>query len=611
MNVTEFRAKHPQYNDLSDQELADALHAKHYSDIDRAEFDAQFLGATQSAPMPQQGESNPIRGGLEAAGTMASAALAEPVAGLAGIASIPFKGSEAGDIVNRVREILTLQPQTEDGRKALQSVAGFLEPLSKALESAETGLGEAGFELAGPIGGAIGASLPTLAAELLGAKGLKAASKGADAVGDIRKGTVPTADADLIRQGNDAGVPILTSDVRPPSTFAGRSAQQTAEKIPLVGTGPVREGQQQMRVRAVEKVAEKYGEFSYDTIVGSLKNQRDKIKNAAGAVLERTSTQLDEIGDIPLSNARKAIDAAKAELSKPNVIKSSNAAEDLESLIDALDQPQTFTSLKENRTAFREIVNSTDKADRSQLTSRAKSLLDNVYNGITKDMEAAAKANLSPQDFGRWKRANAVYQSEARKLTKSKLKNVLDKGDITPESVKTMLFSQSPSEQALLYKSLTNEGRAHARAAVISKVFGDVGRRRNGVTPNSFATEMKKYESQINTFFKGSEKRELQGLQRVLEATTRAQDAGVTTATGQQLIPLLTGASFVSNPTSTVAAAGTVGGLARLYESAPVRNALLKLGSVPRESKNYGQALLNAQLTLTAALEPSKSEEDE
>ena len=56
MNIQEFRQQYPQYNDLSDQALADSLYNKHYSDMDRQEFDSKFLSVTkpvEKAPQPQ------------------------------------------------------------------------------------------------------------------------------------------------------------------------------------------------------------------------------------------------------------------------------------------------------------------------------------------------------------------------------------------------------------------------------------------------------------------------------------------------------------------------------------------------------------------------------
>lgn len=438
-----------------------------------------------------------------------------------------------------------------------------------------------------PVAGRNLASVKGAAGEILGA-------------GSARQ-PAAIAGQELVRRGADSGIPVLTSDVRPPSTFPGRMVQQTAEKIPLVGTAPVRQGQQQMRQEAVERVASKYGDFSYDAIVNSLKAKKDRIKNAAGSTLERVGSRLDEVGTLTTTNTRRAIRAAQEELSKPNVIRSSSANDDLQVLLEALDQPQTFTSLKENRTAFREIVNSADPAKRSQLTSRAKSLLTNVEQGMRRDMDAFAKNHLSDTEYRQWQRANSVYADQARTLTRSRLKNVLDKGDIQPESVKTMLFSQKPSEQKLLYNSLTNEGRENARAAIISKVVEDAGKLKDGVTPNSFASRMRKYQGQVDTFFKGEEKQQLEGLVRVLDATRRAQDAAVTTPTGQQLIGGLSIAGLYLDPASAITGATTVGGLARLYESAPVRNALLKLGSLPKSSNRYAESLLAAQYAIFAA----------
>lgn len=49
-NIAEIRQKYPQYSDLSDRQLADALHAKHYSDMPKADFDAKVGLASGAGP---------------------------------------------------------------------------------------------------------------------------------------------------------------------------------------------------------------------------------------------------------------------------------------------------------------------------------------------------------------------------------------------------------------------------------------------------------------------------------------------------------------------------------------------------------------------------------
>lgn len=417
---------------------------------------------------------------------------------------------------------------------------------------------------------------------------------------------------EIVEQATDAGIPIMTSDVSQPQTFAGKMAQQTAEKIPVAGTGGLRETQQKLREQAVSDVAERYGQYSYSAIVDSLKAQKNKVKSAAGSVLQSTGNKLDDVGEIPLSNTMESIESVKDELSKPGVIKSQGAFDDLNTLVEAISEaPQTFTSLKENRTAFRDIIAGADKAERSQLTSRAKSLLQKVESSMKKDMDSFAKGNLTPQEFSKWNKANAVYAEEAKKLTKTRLKNVLDKGDVTPESVQTVLFSQKPSELKNLYNSLTSEGRTNARSAIISNVFDILSKRQSGVTPNSFASELKKIEPQINQFFKGKEKKQLEGLKRVLESTRRAQDASITTPTGQTLLGAGTGYLAFTDLLGTAGTLGTIGSAGRIYESAPVRDALLKLASVPKGSTKFEKALLDVQTALSSASQSARSQSGE
>lgn len=138
-------------------------------------IDEYFAGQSQDA-----GRFDGVVGGLDATLSVGSSILAEPLAGMAGLATAinPFDGipaSESGDVVDWARQGLTYDPKTQDGRDKLKSLANALKPVTEILEKAEKASGDFGYDIAGPIGGAIGASLPTLLMEataLAGAKGL-------------------------------------------------------------------------------------------------------------------------------------------------------------------------------------------------------------------------------------------------------------------------------------------------------------------------------------------------------------------------------------------------------------------------------------------------------
>jgi hypothetical protein len=70
MNLEEIRQKIPEYSDLSDQQIADSLYQKHYSDMDRAEFDnsiglAPVNDARKVEPQRPEGPITPLIEGAE------------------------------------------------------------------------------------------------------------------------------------------------------------------------------------------------------------------------------------------------------------------------------------------------------------------------------------------------------------------------------------------------------------------------------------------------------------------------------------------------------------------------------------------------------------------
>lgn len=102
------------------------------------------------------------------AATMVTGIVAEPLAGLAGLAMTPFGSEKAAATVEKVRQALTYTPKSEAGVRGLQAVGETLEPIAKAVEGTEQYLGEKGYQAAGPVGGAAGATTPTAAITALG-----------------------------------------------------------------------------------------------------------------------------------------------------------------------------------------------------------------------------------------------------------------------------------------------------------------------------------------------------------------------------------------------------------------------------------------------------------
>lgn len=422
--------------------------------------------------------------------------------------------------------------------------------------------------------------------------------------------------ADILRAGEEFNVPVMTSDIVPPRTPAGRAAQMAAETVPVVGTGGARAAQQEARERAVDEFASRFQGGTYDDVVKSLRAQNEKLKAAAGKTYQRVVPKLNAAaeaidGGIRFDNTRNALEAARDKFTQPGRKTSEKALSVLDDIQETIAvSDQSFQTLKENIGAWQEAIDSVDPAIRSQLTSSDTKVLKDVLRSLRNDRDQFAETVLDPREYRQLKNADAAYGEMANTMKKSRIKNILDKGDMTPEVAKNMLFSSKPSEIRSLYKGLTNEGRENARATIITEITDRLSKRASGLTPDALATELSKNREVLDAFFPGARRKELNGFIRLMDATRRAQKSASTYAmpTGQQAIPYIVGAGAAIEPT-VAAAFGTVGALGRLYESPRIRSIMARMASTPPGSTQFEQLVKSYREEATKIAQAIRSQE--
>lgn len=130
-------------------------------------------GLTQTQRQEQVGVA-PILSVVEPVTTLTTGAIAEPLAGIAGIAKTITSGADEGaKTVEAIREALTYKPRTVAGQEALQTVGETLAPVAKGMDLLD--FSEEIFDITGsPLAASIFATLPTAAMELAGIKGAPA-----------------------------------------------------------------------------------------------------------------------------------------------------------------------------------------------------------------------------------------------------------------------------------------------------------------------------------------------------------------------------------------------------------------------------------------------------
>ena len=381
----------------------------------------------------------------------------------------------------------------------------------------------------------------------------------------------------------EKGVPLLTSDVVPSDTKIGKFAEIGGDIVPITGTGRQRAAQTEARTNLVEEFTEGRIDYSPNVVRQSLIDSGDQRKRAAG---DRLNIIRSAVGDVEIQNSQavRQIDEEIWKLThNPNGTPKSSVDQ---ATVDALTKYKedliadpSFNALRESRTSFRENV----RGDRQVMPATAQQAIDRVYQSMTSDLDRTVKNELGDRQLARYKQADTIFFNEANNLKKTRLKTILEKGDVKPELIDQMLFDKNPSQVRLLYKSLNDEGKKAARAGILARAM-----EKSGGVPSRFLNELNKLEKQTGIFFRGEDRKALNGLKNYLEFTRKAPEAGVVTKTGQQNavwgIPAAAYADFKSTGGLGTLGALTYGAARSIYESPAVRDLLLKIGSVPADS---------------------------
>jgi hypothetical protein len=148
--IAEIRAKYPQYADMPDAALADALHKKFYADMPRADFDAKIglkPAAPSEIPAPRTGPTTYekvrefVAPTVEALGAAGGAVLGTPLGplGMVGGAGLGY---------GMAKEAVNLADIYLGGKKPREGAAAVVEPVRNVLEGATF---EAGGRAAGEL----------------------------------------------------------------------------------------------------------------------------------------------------------------------------------------------------------------------------------------------------------------------------------------------------------------------------------------------------------------------------------------------------------------------------------------------------------------------------
>lgn len=437
---------------------------------------------------------------------------------------------------------------------------------------------------AGAAGGAASQTVGEMGADpltqlVLGIAGGQAGSKLAGVRLDPRL-KAPNLWPEGMREAEARGINVMTSDVIPPNTFMGRMGQSMGEKIPIAGTGGLRADQYAQRKQAIRSVFDEFGSKASGGVAEIMDDLAQKRSDTIGKYVKQKTDvlqQLDNVGPMPATGAIKAMDEQIAKLKAIGTKGVEPVIAKLEDWRQAIEG-KSIAGVEELRKIMGEEFKDPGLAGVKSVGEKA---LNSIYGPLKEDMRQFIMKNGAPRDVFKWEIANKRLAQNMAELEQGALADVLKSGAATPEDVNKLLFSKKPSEVRRLYRNLTPDGRANARTAIISKAVEDAGGAEN-ISPEKFLMSVQKLGAPIGVMFQGKDAETVSGLAKALRLTARSAQSAVLPSTGIQALPWVAGSALGAQfgQLGAVGATAGLGGLARLYESAPVRDILLKLPKV-------------------------------
>jgi len=299
----------------------------------------EALAATEQ-PAAQSTVGDEVLGGLDVAKTVVSSAVAEPVAGLAGLISSPFVSQDqAVKNIESVREFITLEPSTQEGQRNLKVVGELVNKgvdLANIPASGLVGIGEVltgqgleqaaqsvrdvqqkGFstvlgqrvleETGSPELATIAHSLPTAALEAIGVRGLKSAQfKGEKLSGNVAKAIQQAApDLQTINKAKNAAYDQLDNfGVKVKSEVFDKFADRVNARLIKEGADPTLTPKS---TAALRRIVEAKGSAKSLSELDTLR----KIAKGAANDIDKTDARL---GNIIIAELDSSIDKLSSQI---------------------------------------------------------------------------------------------------------------------------------------------------------------------------------------------------------------------------------------------------------------------------------------------------------
>lgn len=654
LSLTSFREKYPEYNDLSDDALAQGIHKKYYSDMPIAEFSKKVGHSTSTEPLtpPVKGEIplpygknkselhqpdatdtrsfidksiDNIIAPVEVATTLATAPISQLLGTAAGVGKQALQGelgsqksaSQAEKTAADVTSKLTYEPRTLTGKRAISSIGDFLE---------RSGIQGIPFS-----------EIPHMAEAV---KPLTELASKAEKTSSLLGGEIVSPRARELRSlGKEHGVD-LTYGQESGSVHAQR-LEVGMKHIPWFGTESKFEALQQQTKNAARNFVSKfqtnedYGQDIHESLKRSLGTSKSQAKvlyddveneiNKAGVVdkvevkhlMPKVEGLLKDYPDIFERLPDKALEtivqsvragvARKAPESQILSIGGSRIKINPEQAARLGMQTDKTTALTFHEARFlRDKLNNyigRVKGASGVVGNKEMHQLLEIKSALDNDIDAFGKQTGNEGVAVAYKKANQFYTDNVVPF-KDKLIDKATQRDVDTDTILKMFVKEDrPKLAKKLYERLDDQGKLAIKYGIMKESFSRALDERNGnFEPGKFSDQLYKLSDASEVTFTVGEKTQIDGLSKLMKAAENAGKNQKITNSVESLTkaePLGATAAFALAPIATAKFAAGVKSMTWLLTSERGKKILTEVSKTPEQSARFKELVRQAKI-LTA-----------
>jgi hypothetical protein len=413
---------------------------------------------------------------------------------------------------------------------------------------------------------------------------------------------------DVIAQGEKYKVPVFFDDVT--ESAVAKKAGVAAENLGPIGTGSGRAAQAKAAQQAAQQVQQKLAVVGDDVpqmVQKGLQTRLDQFRTAADKLYTRAAQELDQYGNI---KTQQFDDVLSRQIASQEKLGTAANQEVINTLKAYKDAPRgDFSLMRELRSQLSGEISKYYGGNKA-IGDKGVDALQLAKEALDSDLASFAKQS-GGRGFNYWKAADGFYKTNIAPFKEAGLKSLVKSPE--PEKAWRFLVSQGAlkSRSERMYRALDEPGRSAVRYGLVKDAMDDSINPNGSFSPARFARYMENHENAINTFFKGTELKEIQGFSKLMRYVERAGQFAENPPTGQRVIPLLMLGAASVEPTAAGAAAGSGLALKALFQTARGRDLLLAASKAPSNQMTAIYDQMGRFLASSTAVAASRESEEE